>query len=74
MLALDITCTDSTILHVINIYAPNNPGEQQLFFQDIMQFFTTNMVLLGDFNSMTVDSNHLSGNLDPTSAFLRSLL
>ncbi len=39
-----------------------------------MQFFTTNMVLLGDFNSITVDSNHLSGILDPTSAFLRSLL
>ena len=38
MLALDITCTDNTILCVINIYAPNNPGEHQFFFRTSHSF------------------------------------
>ena len=44
------------------------------FFSDIPKYFTDNMVILGDFNSVESPSDHASGNLDPTSSFLHSLI
>ena len=37
---------------VINIYAPNNPGERELFFDDLWRFKFPNLdtILVGDFN------------------------
>ena len=48
---MDIETCDG-ISCIINVYAPNNSSEQKAFFFVIEKFFTAQMVVLGDFNSV----------------------
>ncbi len=59
---------------VVGVYAPSIPAVQKSFFKEMQIYFMNNMLLLGDFNSVTSEMDHLSRSLDPTSADLHSLL
>ncbi len=56
------------------LYTPNGPHEQFCFFEGLHDFVRDNMILLGDFNSVTSSNDHLSGNLDLTSVLLQNIL
>ena len=58
----------------MGIYAPNDATARKAFFVECSQHFNDNMVLLGDFNTVTSEDDRLSGNLDPTSNFISQLL
>ncbi len=59
---------------LVCIYAANNPSKRSNFFAQIPSFCTAHTLLIGDFNSVTESSDRMSGNLDPTSTQLQSLL
>ena len=72
-LVLDIKNTDQEV-HLINLYAPNVPKNRKMFFQHIFHFCNQRTIMMGDFNSIEISLDCLSGNLDPTSELLTSLL
>ncbi len=47
---------------------------EKLFLWNVLSFFNDNLVLLGDFNTITSEGDKLLGNLDPTSNFVLQLL
>ena len=52
---LSVTLTDpdkDTQMNIINVYAPNNPRERQVLFENLWQYKSgeTNLILAGDFN------------------------
>ncbi len=61
-------------LQCVGLYVPNNAHDCCTFFEDLYKFVGDNTVLLGDFNSVTTPEDHLSGNLDATSALLQDTL
>ncbi len=73
LLALDLTLQNET-LRIINVYAPNNPGDRPKFFNQINSYTAGNVMLMGDFNSVTSECDRLSHKLDPTLKSLQSLL
>ncbi len=65
-----MTCT----FRVVGLYAPSIPTACKSFFKEMQKYFMDDMLLLGDFNSVTSEMDCLSGSLDPTSADLHLLL
>ena len=72
-LALELT-KNGEMMWIVNIYAPNNGCERIQFFQKIESYLDGNVMLLGDFNSVTCIHNHLSGKLETSSLFLDMVL
>ena len=72
-LVLDIKTKDQE-MHLINLYAPNIPKSRKTFFQHIFGLCNSQTIMMGDFNSVEASLDCLSGNLDPTSDLLSSLL
>ena len=73
LVALELQSLTSTF-RVVGVYAPSLPAAHKSFFKEMQNYFTNNMLLLGDFNSVTSEMDHFSRNLDPTSTDLHSLL
>ncbi len=73
LLALNIKAGDFDF-DLVCIYALNNPSERSYFFARLLSFCTAHTLLIGDFNSVTVSGDRMSGNLDPTSSQLQSFL
>ena len=59
---------------LVTVYAPTDPKERKLFFQEMVSFLDENTVLAGDFNSVVNDQDRLSGNLDATSGLLEDII
>ena len=66
LLTLDIL--DSHPWQLITIYAPNESAACAVFFSKMGGFVSERTMLVGDFNSITSPSDHLSGNLNGTSS------
>ena len=52
-LPLELTKNGKTVC-ILNIYTPNNGYERVQFFQQLESYFLNNVMLLGDFNSVTL--------------------
>ncbi len=75
LLALDLRRdSDGLSLHFIGIYAPNDANDHSVFFHDCTSYFSSDVVLGGDFNSVIDPQDRLSGNLDSTSMQLQQCL
>ena len=75
LLALDLSReSDGLAFCVICIYAPSSVIERSRFFKDWSPFVKADMILVGDFNSVTNTNDRLSGKLDRTSAQLQQCL
>ncbi len=75
LLALDLSReSDSLAFHIICIYAPSSVIERSQFFKDWSPFIKGDVVLVGDFKSVTNMNDNLSGKLDRTSAQLQQCL
>ncbi len=73
ILGVDFTLVGVTY-QVLNVYAPMNGTACRTFFNSLSSFFVPNTYLLGDFNSVTENTDNLSRNLDSTSVALQVLL
>ena len=73
-LVLDITF-QNTQWHCVNVYAPSMIAQCWSFWSEVTKWIIPGeMVILGDFNSITSTNDQASGNLDATSAQLQELL
>ncbi len=74
LVVVEVTQHDGRSFHVLNVYAPVESALQQTFFLDLLSHYSSDMILLGDFNSVTMSCDRLSGRLDVTSLQLDNLL
>ncbi len=74
LVGMDVTLVDGSVCQILTIYALVSPSKRAVFFSLLEKFFTDNMILVGDFNSVTNSQDCLSGKLDSTSVQLLMLL
>ena len=73
MIAIDVAQGDVQ-MRIVNVYAPNLLKDRQDFFASCFQNITSSSIVLGDFNLVEENFDHLSGRLDSTSCYLSSLI
>ncbi len=73
LLALDLQLLTSN-LWVVGLYTPPIQIKHCLFFKDMHRYFNDNVLLLGDFNSVTSPTDRMSRHLDATSMILNGVL
>ncbi len=74
LVVVEVIQYDGRLFHVLNVYAPVEPASRQTFFVALSAYYFSDVILLGDFNSVTMSCDRLLGRLDLTSHQLDNLL
>ncbi len=61
-------------MRIVNVYAPNMSKDRQEFFNSCFWSITSSSIVLGNFNLVEENSDHISGRLDSMSHYLSSLI